>query len=327
MRYILGIDQGGSKTHAIVVEETGRIVGVGKARGACHSTTGIESAIDAIYEASIEALTQANITFSAVDIIFAGMTGVDWDFEAPMLEQEIRKAFHIGDVVVVNDAIIAMRSGTDSPKCAVICAGSGLNCAIKNKDDTFVYGFYIPDDLQGGSALGKKAVQAVFDSHMGLLPETTLTREILAFFDDDSVDALLYRRTTGIRTKDYLRLPIILENEALKGDRVSLQIWQEYGETIAQYIVARMRIMGMIHDTVEVVLSGSILKSKVKVFQDAIKAEITRSAKKAIIKEAEYEPIVGAALLGLEHMYNGPLPSAVVYQIQNTAQNFPLKRM
>ena len=42
MRYFLGIDVGSSKTHALIVEETGRCVGFGKAGGGNHQGAGYE---------------------------------------------------------------------------------------------------------------------------------------------------------------------------------------------------------------------------------------------------------------------------------------------
>ncbi|MBQ8954023.1 MAG: hypothetical protein IJ048_07890 [Clostridia bacterium] len=45
MKYVLGIDQGGTKTHALVSDENGRILGVGRDVGGCHSIDGMEQAM------------------------------------------------------------------------------------------------------------------------------------------------------------------------------------------------------------------------------------------------------------------------------------------
>ena len=51
MEYVLGIDQGGSKTHAAVADETGRLLGAGRGPGACHSVYGMEAAMAGVAEA------------------------------------------------------------------------------------------------------------------------------------------------------------------------------------------------------------------------------------------------------------------------------------
>ena len=90
-----------------------------------------------------------------------------------------------------------MRAATRKQQCGILCVGSGLNCAVQNGEDCFVYGFYIPDEYQGGWSLGKKAVQAVFDAHMGLLEKTELTPRLLEHFQAQSVDELLYMQEIG----------------------------------------------------------------------------------------------------------------------------------
>lgn len=238
MEYILGIDQGGSKTHAVVVDASGRILGMGRSYGACHSSNGLDYALGAIREASGMALESCHLTFQDVTTIVGGLTGVDWDDEAPLLEDAIQKHFPRARVKVVNDCIIAMRAATREERCGILYAGSGLNCAVQNGDKCFAYGFYIPDKHQGGCSLGKKAVQAVFDSHMGLLPETSLTERLLTRFQAKTVDELLFLRVMGkISDKDYLSLPILIAEEACAGDKVAADIWIDYGKLIAGYLV------------------------------------------------------------------------------------------
>ncbi len=80
MKYVIGIDQGASKTHAIVSDEYGIVLGMGKSYGACHSSDGMTHAITAVKEAVDQALEQSGISIQEIELIAAGMTGVDWGF-------------------------------------------------------------------------------------------------------------------------------------------------------------------------------------------------------------------------------------------------------
>ncbi|NLC33465.1 MAG: ATPase, partial [Clostridiales bacterium] len=62
MRYVLGIDQGGSKTYAMVADEQGELLSFGSAGGASHFASGLESAIKTICDASWQAIHGAGIT-------------------------------------------------------------------------------------------------------------------------------------------------------------------------------------------------------------------------------------------------------------------------
>lgn len=327
MRYILGIDQGGSKTHAVVADADGKVLGMGKSYGACHSSSSLEYAMGAILEAADRALEACRITREEIASIVGGLTGIDWDYETALLEESIQKYFPQADVKVVNDSIIAMRAATRKDRCGILCAGSGLNCAVQNKDECFVYGFYIPDEYQGGWSLGKRAVQAVFDSHMGLLPETSLTGRILDYFHVGTVDELLYMRVKErIRSSDYLNMPIMIEEEAFAGDPVAAGIWRDYGEIIAGFLVARMEKMGIAGENVDIVLSGSIFKCRFQEFQRAVKERILRNIPNANIIEACYEPVMGAVAMALQRLH-GKVAEEVYENIKKTSRQFPVRRL
>lgn len=327
MEYILGIDQGGSKTHAVVADASGRILGMGKSYGACHSSNGLDYALGAIREASGIALESCRLAFQDVTTVVGGLTGIDWDDEGPLLEGAIQKLFPQARVKVVNDCIIAMRAATREERCGILCAGSGLNCAVQNGDECFAYGFYIPDEHQGGCSLGKKAVQAVFDSHMGLLPGTSLTERLLAHFQARTVDELLYMRVTEkISGSDYLSLPILIAEEACAGDQVAADIWTGYGKLIVHYLAARAEKMGIAGEKMDVVLSGSIFKCRFTEFQKTVKDEIFRRLPDAHVIEAAYEPVVGAVVMGLQ-MRHGKVSKEIYDNLEETSKAFPLRRL
>ena len=77
MSYILGIDQGGSKTQAVITDETGQILGTGRSFGACHSVQGMQRAMDAVREAVDQAAEQSGIRLEEIAAAAGGMTGAD----------------------------------------------------------------------------------------------------------------------------------------------------------------------------------------------------------------------------------------------------------
>ncbi|WP_343083568.1 N-acetylglucosamine kinase [Blautia producta] len=327
MRYVLGIDQGGSKTHAVIADQEGNLLGMGKSYGACHSSTSLEYAVQAIIQAADQAISVCGLLKEDVTAVLGGLTGIDWDYEAELLENEIQKHFPKAHVKIVNDCIIAMRAATRKQQCGILCAGSGLNCAVQNGENCFVYGFYIPDEYQGGWSLGRRAIQAVFDAHMGLLERTELTPRLLRHFRVRTVDELLYMQVTGkIKSSDYLSLPIILEEAAQKGDKTAGDIWIHYGKKIVAYLEARMNKMGILGCDVDIVLSGSIFKCKFQGFQEAVKEEILKRIPGANVIAAEYEPVIGAVLMGINGM-NGVLTENIYRNIEKGADRFPVRRL
>lgn len=306
MGYILGIDQGSSKTQVIVGDHKGNILGIGKSYGACHSVSGLSYAMEAIAQAAGQAFDESRLGWQDVDAVAAGLTGVDWDYEAELLKAELHKLSGSKDIILKNDCIIAMRAGSTNEYRAVICAGSGLNCAIhKDGEEELVYGFYIDDEFQGGFGLGSACMKAVFDSVIGLEEETVLTKLLLEHFNAKTVDELLHMKVTGrIKHEQYLYLPMLLEQAAINEDRVAISVWERFGRQFGRYISAGLKKLNLLDTEVDVVLSGSIFKCRCAVLKQAVEDEIHKHAPKTNIIDAEYEPVVGAYLLGLDHVGN-----------------------
>ncbi|MBQ7885259.1 MAG: hypothetical protein IJ313_00030 [Clostridia bacterium] len=329
MKYVLGLDQGGSKTHAVVADMEGNILGIGCGAGACHSVIGLEAASAAIYDASMQAISAAGLTTAQIDVVAAGLTGVDWPHETQLLTSAVSDTLHIPQekIVVVNDCLIALRAGTSKPSGCILCAGSGLNCAVRHPDGReYTFGFYIEDGCQGGSALGMRTLQAVFDAEAGLCAKTALTEKVLRFMECNTVDEMLFRHvTTGLGADRILRLPPILEEAALEGDMVAKEILRVFARDIARYVVVGLKRFDMLALNMEVVLSGSIFKCRASELIDTVTDVILTNAPNAVILESIYEPVIGAMLLALDHI-DGTDGALIQEHIERDAKRFHMVR-
>jgi N-acetylglucosamine kinase-like BadF-type ATPase len=298
--YLLGLDQGSSKTVALIADRDGKLLAVAYGGGACHAFCGLDNAICIAKETVMEALRQADAAPSQVEALVAGMTGADWPEEAPMLSGALRQATGIRDIRVVNDCLIAMRAGTDQPFGAVLCGGTGLNAAVRSPGGReFVFGYYVDQEDQGGTALGLRTVKAVLAAEAGLVAHTALTMAVLGHLRLPSVDQLL---------RDYVNnrlppaaiptlAPVLLQTAAV-GDLVAGEIVACFSRSIARYVVAGLKRFDMLAMETEVVLSGGIFKSAA--LAGAVAAVLSASAPLAVVKNAPLEPVVGAILMALD---------------------------
>ena len=329
MNYVLGIDQGGSKTQAVIADETGQILGTGKGAGACHSDAGMEAAMSAVSEAVSQACKESGIPLPRIGYVASGLTGVDWADEESLLHGAISRTLEIAPerIQVVNDCIIALRAATASPAGCILCAGTGLNCAVRDgRGRSYAFGFYIPDKDQGGIALSRRALQAVYDAESGMGEATALTAMVLELFSLDSVDDLLRSEVTGkLPWKTRLQLPILVEQAALRGDPVAAEMLTRFGRDEASYAVAALKRFGLDRAPVEVVLSGSVFKCRAPMLLDAVKQTILASAPQAVIIESAWEPVIGAVLLALDACSGAPA-EMIQMHIKRDAQRFHMVR-
>lgn len=301
MRYVVGIDQGHSQTRAVVADERGNLLSVGMSRGACHSRHGMGVTMGAIREAVLLALSQAEVDARQIAVLFCGLTCADWADEYTLLRDNVQALGLCNDVRIANDSIIALRGGTSAPYGAIVIAGTGGNCAVRSpKGDVFIYGFYQENELQGASAIGRRALQAIYRAETGRESATTLTARVLALFGLDLVDGLLRADVEDrLEWEGIARISPLVSQAAQGGDAVAAAILRAFGKGLAELVVAGLRRFDMADMEVEVVLSGSVFKGS-SLIQEAMLADIHDVVPKACLINARYEPVVGAALLAME---------------------------
>ena len=329
MEYVLGIDQGGSKTHAAVADETGRLLGAGRGPGACHSVHGMEAAMAGVAEAVRGACEAAGVPPGSIGAVAAGMTGVDWPDETELLRRALAGTLGLPreTIRVVNDCIVALRAATSSPAGCILCAGTGLNCGVRDgRGGEYTFGYYIPDADQGGMALGRRVLQAVYDAESGVGPATALTPAVLERTGCASVDELLRRQVSGrLESRLVLQLPLVAEETALAGDEASIALLRRFGRDVAAYAVAGLRRFHLEGDAIEVVLSGGVFKCRAPALLDAVRAEIRAAAPRAVVTDSAWEPVVGAVLLALDGL-EGTDAGEIQRHIRRDAQRFQLVR-
>ena len=326
MKYILGIDQGGTKTAAAVMGADGRIYGVGYEKGAYFPTQGMELAMSLIDQAVKKAIEQAGVSMGDIEKTVAGVTGVDWPGDDGNVNNLLSKVVSSGEVQVYNDSVIAMYGGTFNNYGAVICAGTGLNAAIcKKNGECFVFGDYLGENLQGATALAQRGARTVFDAQLGLGRAERLTELYLKFANVERVIDLLQKYMTDEAFQEQLR-QIVPEMVALAeaGDETTNGLLYRFAEELSTYIVAGLKKEGMLIEAMDIVLAGSVFKGKDNPLTKHLISKMRKAAPNANILRARYEPVVGACIMGMIQKYD--LTEEVDRKLSTSAEKLSLLR-
>jgi len=300
MDCILGIDQGSSNTRAAVMDLKGNILSYHRTGGSYFRVSGIDSAMEYISAAAGGALNDAGISIEDVDMVVAGVTGIDWIGDDIIVSGALKERFGDRDIIACNDCEIAYYSGSMKPAGAVICAGTGINAALFSPDGSkFVMGDYLKCSIQGGSAIAKSAVEAVIESDLGVLPETRLTKLLLDYFDVDDVYGLLQKYMTAddLSGKVVSLAPRIIEL-ADDEDKVAQDILALFADNLCACFLGAMKKMDMLQLQCDIVLAGSILRGRVNGLTLMITERLLQTAGNANIVNAGFEPVVGACIMG-----------------------------
>ena len=328
MRYVIGVDQGGSGTRAVICDLEGHLLGTGIGPGACHAFTGMDTAMQATQSAVRRAFDQAGMLAGQAVAYVGGHTGADWEDEYELLRAAVQQLGIAEQVVIVNDSIAALRGGTEQSYGAILVAGSGANCAVLAPDGCqFIYHYYHDNDLQGGSALGRAALNAIYRAETGRPPQTSLREQVLSLFDLPDVDALMRASVEGKFPENRVLdiAPLIFE-EAQNGDEAAIKIVSHFGAGCAELLVNGINRLGMAELEVEIVLSGGIFKAESRLLRKILSRDTTKAVPRAKFVEARYEPVVGAALLALKQQGIG-MDAKTKKNIDESARNLSLLRI
>jgi N-acetylglucosamine kinase-like BadF-type ATPase len=298
---LLGVDGGNTKTIALVARDDGTVVGVGTAGCAdIHNARSPEHALDEIVRASATALEAAGTRAGDLAAAAFSLAGADWPEDFELLQGGLAERLElVAEPLVVNDAIGAIRSGTDDGVgVAAVCGTGGAIGARNGRGEIFHLGFW-PDGT-GAFALGSAGLAAVWRAGIGVGPATSLTTRALARWEcPDSISLLhAFTRIDGLggSPSEQSRFADAVLDEAAAGDPVAHGIVELAGRHLGEYArvcAARTEQLG---SPFPLVLSGGVLRHPSALLRESILGRVPDA-------EPVYpavEPVAGAVLLAAD---------------------------
>ncbi len=303
----LGVDSGNSKTVALVARADGRVVGWGRGGGGDIYVSEAD-AVAAVTEAVEGALAAAGVGVSALTASCLSLVGADWleDFDFWRLEAQ-RRGYP--QVLVVNDAIGALRAGTAGDGVAVVC---GTGAAIGARRGGMVWHSSFWQEPMGGAVLGERALRLIYRAELSLGPATLLTDKVLAYFDLPTVEAVLHRltarRTRGLGGAGVAALARLLLDAAAEGDEAARFEVASAAVTLAEYAWVAACKVGL-QGPFPLVLAGGVLRHPSLLLREALVTHLKTRLPYARPIITPFEPVVGALLLALELAPGASQPS------------------
>lgn len=304
MRIFLGVDAGGSKTHALLVDESGAVLGCGTGGTGNHQMGGLDSAVREISLAVRQALQSALVEPGQVELGCFCLAGADLPQDFRLLQSALDSQELAQQAVIKNDSIAALRCGLTRPWGVAVICGSGFNAAGRGKGgrEIVLPGLgAISGDWGGGGDLVIEMIRAVMRAWDGRGRPTMLTRAVLDRLGKSSEEELLAALYNRKLTRRHL-LPLtpLLFDVAEAGDDVARELVARMGTEAGVTANALLRRLGLLETDAEVVLSGSVFKGRGTLLVDTVRQVVRAAAPAARIVRPRLEPVAGAALLALD---------------------------
>jgi N-acetylglucosamine kinase-like BadF-type ATPase len=304
---VLAVDGGNSKTDVALVRGDGEVLALVRGPQSSPHHLGIEGCLHVLEDLLAAARREAGLPTGdgpIPDVAQLLLAGVDFPTEEEEVHAAASERKLATKIAVGNDTFAVLRSGTERGWGIAIVCGAGINCvgvAPDGKQARFPALGAITGDWGGGYDVGLAGVFAAARSEDGRGPRTSLERSVPEHFGcgtpSELAEAIHRGRVAMARVTE--AAPVVLSQA--QADPVAREILDRLaGEIVALTRVALERLE-LTHEPVEVLLGGGLIQAGNGLLVDAVEAALAEVTTAATVHATSAPPIVGAALLGLDH--------------------------
>ena len=305
--YFLGVDIGGTKSHALIADESGNALGFGTFGAGNHEAVGYDGLQRALLSVTESALSMAGIDKNQLTAAGFGIAGYDWPSERqPTLDAIGTLGLKI-PIEAVNDTIVGLLAGASQGWGVAVVAGTGTNCWGWDKEHNIGRVTGVGFGEHGGAGcLVDQALTSIAYEWTKRGPETALTIEFLRLTGASDIPSLIEGIELGSYKINSDNAPIVYK-VATQGDPIALSIIQWAGRELGHSALAVIRQLAIASLEFEVVLVGSLYDMG-EMLIAPMRQVITSEAPLAQLVRLLSPPVVGGVLLAMEQVAIDPLP-------------------
>ena len=303
---VLAVDGGNVKTDVALLDSSGGLLSLVRGGGSSPHYLGVEGCVELLESLLESAIARAGLGLldrplaATAQILLAG---ADLPEELSTLRARFEQLDWSERVVVDNDTLALLRAGTDRGWGIAVVCGAGINClgrAPDGREVRFPALGPVSGDWGGGADVGMAALAAAARSADGRGPRTVLETAVPAHFGlsepFEVSRALHLRQMPTARLGELARVVFAVCDE----DCVAAGIIRRLADEVIAFARAALRRLELTGAHPDVVLGGRLLRAVSPKVVETIAQGVQEVAPNARVLVSSSEPIVGAALLGLD---------------------------
>jgi N-acetylglucosamine kinase-like BadF-type ATPase len=303
MKYFLGVDGGGTKTHALIADEIGQAVGFARAGTGSWEAVGYDGLTEVLKEACARAIEMAGIRMEDIAGAGMGLAGYDW----PSQKQEHLNAIALPGLksapIIVNDAVLGIAAGAEEGWGVSVVSGTGCNCRGWSKDhrrEGRVVGGanHWSGEAAGGFDILARAMRAVTFEWSKRGPATALSQAFIKHTGAKNLDDFIEGNYVGWYGFEPTMIMLVFEI-ARAGDPQAIEVMRWAGRELGGMAVGVINQLNLQNEKFDVVLIGSIFDGHPAI-QESVGETVHQVAPGARLVRLNVPPVVGGVLLGME---------------------------
>lgn len=298
-RAVVGVDGGGTKTEAVIVDARDQLLGQGIAGPSNPLRIGIGNAAGAVREAIDKACAAAQVRREDIVAAQVGLAGAR-RLELSLRMREALGNLGIADVEVCGDADIALYGvAPDGGPGVVVISGTGSVCCGVNSRGRRVWaGGWGPiaGDEGGGSWIARRALRAIAHASDGRGPKTSLTSAACNYFHvttpDDLSTAIYAPTITNERLAGFGKQVV---DAAKARDAVAREILVEGARELSAMVGAVIRNLKLEREHFQVAYVGGVFNAAGELILTQMREQLKQLAPEAFLAPPGMSPALAAA--------------------------------
>jgi N-acetylglucosamine kinase-like BadF-type ATPase len=303
MKYVIGVEGGGTKTNAALADENGIIKYRSTSGPSNFLIVGLEKACENIISGLEKCISDSGIPKSDIPVIMLGLTGAGRALDQNNMknafkEYSSKNGYLFNDILVDSDARISLEAAFPNKPGMIIIAGTGSIMFGKDGDgNLFRVGGWgrILGDEGSGLYIGKKGLMAVVRQIDGR-GEITLISEIISNKHNlNSLETIVKAVYTD--NFDIASLAPSVFEAAEKNDKIALSILDDAAEELCLHIKTMIKKIKF-ENKIGISFVGSILTNDNYV-RTRLLNKISNEIKVLDVISSEAEPLDGAIVMAI----------------------------
>ncbi len=302
-QYYLGVDAGGSKTHALIANEIGEVVGFGQAGPGNWEGVGLDGLTQSLTESIGKALAESRITIKDVSSCGMGLAGFDWPSQRSMILDAITPLGLDCPVDIVNDSTLGIFAGAADGWGVSVVSGTGCNCRgwsrdLKREGRVVGGGSYWSGEYAGGYDIAARAMRAVTFEWNKRGPATALSPAFISSLGAKDLADLVEGVYVG-RYDFNPGLIMLVFDVATHGDEEALDVIRWAGNELGQLACGVIRQLNFENEHFDVVLIGSLFEGH-PLMKETMGETIHKVAAGARLIRLSAPPVIGGVVFAMQ---------------------------
>lgn len=308
MKYVIGIDGGGTKTRFVLADEYGSVRAVVTLGGTNYYLSGIDAVIAILHDGIVELMRTAGLDKKSVGHICYALAGMDSAEDVETLDRRLATT-GLWDIphTIENDVWTAFNAQTTLRQGAISICGTGHNTGVRLATG-ITYGIpsyrYPLGNHGGGRDICDSALNAAYMSRDHTGPQTELEQCVARVCECATLEELERRVINSQYTYQY-GYPVAkaVSELAMAGDQVSRAILKNMGRKQGRMTGCLATFAGIASESFPVILAGSVYCQDGNAFiTEGYKEGISESCPKAEMQILSHDPAEGAVLHALHEL-------------------------